>query len=580
MDCVLMWPRFVCFLCLFSCFFLIPFKSKFYFYFFIVLDVILLMLYGLFLAGDVVFFKIFSKHITVELPTAIGNIQFLIAFSFYNYWYVVLFLFFVLVAVLKFGFGLIKKFYSQNLCGSTIKEALILILMLSIISFIGIWGRFSIRGKPLRNMDADIFGERKIADISLNGIFTSYQAMRNFKNKKMFLDEKGAYEASQKYIVTKSETVYDLTYPLMRKRNKSNWNKRQPNIVILLLESWNKKFALAHSSYVPNFTELWEQGRRYPNFYASGIRSLMGLTGTLFSIPYLYHLPTINKGLEMNNFPRFAKYFKNLGYKTYFIQSDKRKAENAEKIARYMDFDVFFGAEDNPFIREYLPKYKKNDYEAYQLLLHELDLAPEKFMAFFYTATPHYPYDEELPEKFRVTPGSNEDERYLNLIHYSDAGLGYFMKHARKRRWFNNTIFFILPDHRPILNNKNWGEEDPVDNIFLTFLIIYAPNFFKPETRDEYACQEDLFPTLLDIIGSEEYYASTGQSLLDPDRKKEVILFGEDGFTYIVGEGLRIKTDLNRIKIVPHTETLEFKALAIEEMLMRTLKNDRWMKTW
>jgi phosphoglycerol transferase MdoB-like AlkP superfamily enzyme len=557
---------------------LLPYNSKTYLKFFFTLDLLLALAAVLFASGDIIFFGTFTKHLTVEAPTALANLDFLIPFVLREYWYALAAVVIACAAAVRLGFRYITRNPAFSGTAPRWRESLCVILAVSALGFLGIREKLTLRGKFLKVMDADVFGSQKVADLTLNGIFSSYEAMRQFRNKPLLLDAKTAAENAAGWVLTKNETPADPEFPFLRRRSRSYLKLRQPNVVVILLESWDKHFMAGHLAAAPNFRELWENGLRYTNFYAAGTRSLLGLTGTMFSIPYIPGLPHVNGGLEAKNFPRLADYFKHLDYKTYFIQADRRSSEKADEIAAYMDFDKFYGAEDNPYLKDPLPVYKKNDYEAYELLFDKLDSAGGKFMCFFYTATTHYPYNEVLPEKYKLYPGNTEEERYLNLIHYSDAGLGAFLEKARKRPWFDNTVFLILPDHRAPFRNKPWREKDPADAIFSTFLAVYGPKFFKPALKQEYASQQDVLPTLLDIAGSTEVYASAGGSLFDPARRDKVILYGEDGEAYIVGKDLRRQVRLAGLKPSPGMDPLDFTVLALDETLYRTLKDDHWMK--
>lgn len=64
---------------------------------------------------------------------------------------------------------------------------------------------------------------------------------------------------------------------------------------------------LAFSTYL---NRIRENSLYFPNFYSSGTRSLLGCGSTLFSMPYIWGVPTLNNGLAAKNLSRMAEIFK------------------------------------------------------------------------------------------------------------------------------------------------------------------------------------------------------------------------------------------------------------------------------
>ena len=57
-----------------------------------------------------------------------------------------------------------------------------------------------------------------------------------------------------------------------------------------------------------------------------------------------------------------------------------------------------------------------------------------------------------------VIKGDDDDSKYLNSLHYTDACFGDFIKEAKTRKWWNNTLIIIIADHGSMRpgNSENW----------------------------------------------------------------------------------------------------------------------------
>jgi phosphoglycerol transferase MdoB-like AlkP superfamily enzyme len=78
-----------------------------------------------------------------------------------------------------------------------------------------------------------------------------------------------------------------------------------------------------------------------------------------------------------------------------------------------------------------------------------------KFFKTILTLTSHEPF--ETPVAKAIT-GDDDDSKYLNSLHYTDASIGNFIKEAKSRKWWNNTLIIIIADHgstRPS-NSEIW----------------------------------------------------------------------------------------------------------------------------
>ena len=551
-----------------------PVPSKWYLKILSVLIIIMLGSICLFTVADLIFFSMFSSHMTTEAITALAHIPFILSMALRTYWYIT---FPVLVGFLWVGYLLCKiidQYYtppSINKLSLCLRVSLILLLGAGI--FFGIKGKLSFHGRSLSSMTAQKLPHVKMADIALNGVFASFESMRHYKKRDLFFPENKAKTILTDWFLLPQERILSPQYPLWRIRKDTSPNAKR-NIVIILLESWDMKYIKAKPEVTPFFRKIMDNSIYYEHFYSAGKRSLLGVTASFFSIPYVWGLPYLNTGLEKYNFPRWASLLQQKGIKTIFVQSDYRLSEKAANWTAYLGFEEFYGKEDIPTTREYPTFNKGFDYEAGEFLFQRLQNTTEPFFAVFYTSSTHSPYSTVLSHEYMPFKNpQNQYEEYYNRLNYADAALENFFQLAESEEWFKNTIFFILPDHRAIFHGTLFEKETPYDS----FLLVYAPYLLPAQHNTQViAGQEDLLVSAFDIMGADIPYASAGSSIFDSNRRNEKFVYGEDGQIYFFNkDGFKLMrlNDLKGIPVSSWKQTAQ-EAILLNEGLYHTIRQN------
>ena len=113
---------------------------------------------------------------------------------------------------------------------------------------------------------------------------------------------------------------------------------------------------------------------------------------------------------------------------------------------------------------------------------------------------------------------------YLRCIHYSDSCWGVFLKKVNTDLVLQNTTICFMGDHiifDPNMRNTfaTYCAENQLDydvNSAHTAIITYSPNIDKKYIVSETTYQMDAYPTILHLIGCEDYYwKGFGVNLLD-----------------------------------------------------------------
>lgn len=116
----------------------------------------------------------------------------------------------------------------------------------------------------------------------------------------------------------------------------------------------------------------------------------------------------------------------------------------------------------------------------------------QPFFAHIMTTSNHRPYTYPEGRIDIPSPGGRDGG-----VKYTDYAIGKFIKDAKTKPWFRDTLFVIVADHCASVAGKS---KLPVDMYHIP-LIFYAPELLKPATYAPVVSQIDIAPTLLEVLG-------------------------------------------------------------------------------
>ena len=134
------------------------------------------------------------------------------------------------------------------------------------------------------------------------------------------------------------------------------------------------------------------------------------------------------------------------------------------------------------------------DEDLFTLSLRELDkdYKNEKpFFAHIMTVSNHRPYT--YPEGRIDIPSHTGRE---GAVKYTDYAIGKFIREAKLKPWFKNTLFVIVADHCASSAGK---VELPVDKYHIP-MIMYSPAHIKPGKFEKLVAQIDIGPSILGLL--------------------------------------------------------------------------------
>ena len=128
---------------------------------------------------------------------------------------------------------------------------------------------------------------------------------------------------------------------------------------------------------------------------------------------------------------------------------------------------------------------------------------------------------------------------YLKSINFTDMHLGSFLNSIQSDSILQNSTIVITGDHTifPSEIRKEFSDYCKANNLDYKVeeeycpLIIYSPNIKEKTIVDEEAYQMDIYPTIIHVIGAEDYYwKGFGVNLLDSVARQNRPISPEDAF--------------------------------------------------
>lgn len=275
------------------------------------------------------------------------------------------------------------------------------------------------------------------------------------------------------------------------------------NVVLILEESFGsvyfedvfqEKQRDYWNTISPNWHRIAEDGLLFTNIYATGDRTVRALEAVFTSFPPIPGISTARRsGSEgMNSLPFLLEKF---GYRTAFLYGGPTSFDNMGYFWKTIGFDQVLGQGDIAD-QSFKTIWGVADEYMFKEALTRIDrmaAEPGPFLFAALTVSNHRPF--MYPEgRIDLQPAANQRD---HAAAYADWALGQFIDEARKKPWFDDTIFVMIGDHGP----KVWGAAQIPVQAFRVPLIFYAPKHIKPQRNPALGSSMDVGPTLLGLLG-------------------------------------------------------------------------------
>ncbi len=435
-------------------------------------------------------------------------------------WWLVLLLLFVVTALIFSGNYFYNKFLKPKILA--IKKGnlvtLMLLILLSGTMIVPIRASFGIA--PV-NTGMVYFSQHKFANhAAVNVVWNVMHSLLYRKNT-----EKTYYFMPDKEA---QKIVGNLTD--YRKNTTNVLNKKYPNVVIFILESFSSKVIGALGGEwdsTPNFNELASDGLLFTNFYANGDRSDKGIVAALSGYPSQPTTSIIKTSSKTESLPFLFKNFNKLGYESWFYYGGNIDFANMRSY--FLNAEVQHIITDQQFDKKYrTTKWGVHDEHLFASLYEHMIKSEKPFFKVVFTLSSHEPFDVPIKPVFE---GNGRTPKFQNSVYYTDSCLGDFFRKTKKTELWDNTLFILLADHgSPYPGNS---QNHALEKFQIPMLWIGGALESGQKVIDSPGSQIDIPNTLLSQISSFDSSYIYSKNLLNPDYSGFVFYAFNDGFGFI-----------------------------------------------
>ncbi len=395
----------------------------------------------------------------------------------------------------------------------------------------------------ITNKQADFSQNRYNNELAKSGIYSFFSAFRNnelpysefyrtIPKQEAYKQVKLSYSDLHTTFVTPDA---NSIYRTIQNSDSAN-NPTKPNVIFICVESLSGDFLTAFGNkdnITPTLDALANNSLFFENLYATGTRTIRGMEAITLSIP-----PTpgrsIVKRKDNQGLFTIGEIFKKQGYERNFFYGGDGYFDNMNTYFGGNGFNIIdrgrgflldksitttrTNIEDDEVTFE--NAWGVCDADIYNKVLKEADKAHNSgkpFFDFVMTTSNHKPYT--YPEgKIEIPSGSGRN----GAVKYTDYAIGEFIKEAKQKPWFNNTVFVIMSDH--CASSAGRWELD-VKNYHIPAFIFNLPNV-APKKINTLSSQIDVFPTLFSLLHWNYKSNLFGVNVLEMTKENERAFIG------------------------------------------------------
>jgi phosphoglycerol transferase MdoB-like AlkP superfamily enzyme len=287
---------------------------------------------------------------------------------------------------------------------------------------------------------------------------------------------------------------------------------RKLNVVLVSIESLGAEFLGAYGDprgLTPNLDRLSKESLWFSRVYATGNRTVRGLEALSLSLPPTPGQSIVRRPGNENLFS-LGSVFEHKGYGTifayggygyfdnmndYFSANHLRAVDRRNIPAARIEFENVWGVADEHLYDQAIDEIdrEKAAHGGRPVFVHVM------------TTSNHRPYTYPAG-RIDIPSGKGRE----GAVKYTDYAVGHLIAQARKRPWFNDTIFVITADHGA---SARGTAQIPVDR-YLIPVFVYAPALVTPQRIDRLMSQIDIPPTLLGLLDFRYYTKFLGRDIL------------------------------------------------------------------
>ncbi|HQW92918.1 MAG TPA: sulfatase-like hydrolase/transferase [Ferruginibacter sp.] len=352
----------------------------------------------------------------------------------------------------------------------------------------------------------------------------------------------------------------------------------EPNVVLVICESFSMyKSSMSGNplNSTPYFNRMCNEGIFFERCFTPSFGTARGVFATITGIPDVQlskfstrNEESVNQRTIINDFDSYEKYYF-IGGRSQF-NNFKGLISNINKVHLFEE-----GKYKAPSINVWGISDKNLFLEANDILAKE----QKPFFAIIQTADNHRPFNIPVEDSDFVRRTVPEDSlqnygfetlKEYHAFAYTDYCIQKFMEAARKKPWFENTIFVFTGDHgvegnATAMYPNAWNDQRLSEEHVP--LLFYAPALLAAQKRTEAVSQVDILPTIAGMMQQPYLNSTLGRDLLDKSKKENAafIIYHAPGWIGVVNDDYFFRKNIRfkKEELVPVRNNLP--ALSVQQ---------------
>ncbi|HWW43325.1 MAG TPA: sulfatase-like hydrolase/transferase [Pedobacter sp.] len=411
------------------------------------------------------------------------------------------------------------------------------------------------------NSLADGSQNRYQNELSKAGVYSFFAAFKNnelnYNDFYPLIEKKLAYQVIRKELSEQGSVYLNEGNSVRRKIDNGN-SAYRPNVIMITVESLSAEFLGSFgskSNLTPVLDSLAKENILFTNMYATGTRTVRGMEALSLCVP-----PTPGSSIVRRpgneKLTTVGHIFQQAGYNRTFFYGGDGYFDNMNQYFGSNGFDIVDRGKKIMVGESYTTKrtiitddqvkfenaWGISDEDLYDAVIRGSDQYYKEgkpFYNFVMTTSNHRPFTYPAG-KINIPSGSGRD----GAVRYTDYTIGEFLKKAKTKPWFKNTVIIIVADHCASSAGKN---EIDISKYHIPCIIVNLQGTAS-KVIDQTCSQIDLYPTLFRLMGWNYESNLYGKNVLDPGYDSRIVLGTYQKLAYMKKDSLIILSPQQKIE--------------------------------
>ncbi|WP_443939352.1 LTA synthase family protein [Pedobacter sp. MW01-1-1] len=442
----------------------------------------------------------------------------------------------------------------------------------------------------LKNVWAEKTENRYQNELSKAGIYSFFSAFKsnelNYNKFYYLIDKKEAFKIVKDILKDSNSTYIGPNQSIRRKiKSTNNQEELRPNVMMVVIESFSASFMQEFGSnrnLTPVLDTLVSKSILFSNMYATGTRTVRGMEALSLALP-----PTPGNSIvkrEKNaGLSTIGSIFRSKEYNSTFFYGGDGYFDNMNQFFGSNGFDIVDRGRKITIGDSYKTNRKtipdsivtfENawgvcDENLYTAVIRDADEKFSKkqpFYNFIMTTSNHRPFTYPS-NKIDIASGTSRE----GAVKYTDYAIGQFLKEARKKAWFSNTVFIFIADHCDSSAGKN---EIDVSKYHIPAMIYNLPNQ-SPFQIDKICSQIDLYPTLFSLLNWSYQSNNYGKNVLNKDYSPRTLISTYQKLGYMKNDSLILLSPQQKVEsmLYKRSTNQQIKSQASQNLIKEALSH-------